>query len=252
MFSISEKQQKALGAAARKSFLKELQLRLVERTPDLAQTLDEERLHTAVSRAVDAAETHGFTNRGPIRLYLDLCVGFGSGFVNDPVYSWAAKAIGNADPETQMERSEALFDKSLAAIDEISGPEDAYGAQALRALNTWAHESHDFPDLESGYAVSQMRSLHPEKAAHAGEEALQQLFRDAKAACLDLGVTTPRPIMLTTALKFGFGAGCLKDPFFPWIGATLSQEGVPQMSDRFKRLERKALTWVNAILSKDA
>lgn len=251
MFSISETQQKALGAAARTSFLKELRLRLVERSPDLAQTLDEKRLHTAVSRAVDAAGIYGFTNRGPIRLYLDLCVSFGSGFVDDPVYSWATEAIGNADPETQIERSEALFDKSLVAIDEISGPENAFGAQALRAINTWARKSHSFTDLEADDAVLQMRTLHPEKAAHAGDEALQQLFHDAKAACFDLGVTSSRPIMLITALKFGFGAGCLKDPLYPWIGATLSQENVPQMSDRFKRLERKALTWVNAILSRE-
>lgn len=253
MLTISEGQQSTLSEAAWESFRDELRLRLVERSPDLARTFDVARLNTVISRSVEAAESCGFTNRGPIRLYLDLCVTFGSGFVEDPVYQWAAEAIGNRNPETQTDRAEVLYSKALVAIDEICGPEDAYALAALRALAVWArHPLNVGGSPLEDYAVQQMRSLHPQKADHAGDEALRILFRDAEVACLERGVNAPRALILTTALKFAFGAGCLKDPLYGWIEATLSQKKVPDMAVRFERLERKALTWLDAVLSKQA
>jgi hypothetical protein len=228
-----------------------LRQRLVERSPDLAQTLDANCRKAVVAHAVERAKTYGFTNRGSIRLYFDLCVIFGSSFVDDPVYPWAVKTIGDSDPGTQMERAELLYLKSLVAIDEISGPEDAYAISALRALSTWAPQPLELQGAKlEDFAVWQMRWLHIEKANHAGEEALRLLFHQAEAVCQDYKVTEPRAIILTTALKFAFGAGCLTDPLYGWIGATLAQEKAPDAAVRFERLERKALTWLNAVLSK--
>ena len=50
MLRISENQQKVLRDAARESFVKELSLRLVERAPELAQTLDQTDLDAADHR----------------------------------------------------------------------------------------------------------------------------------------------------------------------------------------------------------
>lgn len=253
MLRISETQQKVLQDAGMESFVKELSQRLAERTPELAQTLDEASLDEVARRAIRAAGAYGFTNRGPVRMYLDLCVTFGHGFVDDPMYPWAAEAIGEPDPETQTERAETLFSESTVAVEKIYGPQDAYALAALRALSTWARQPFEFPDsrLEE-YAVWQMHSIHPEKADFAGVDALRLLFRDAQGACADLGVSAPRPVILTTALKFAFGAGCLDDPLYGWIGATLAQENVPDMAVRFERLERRALTWLDAVLKNQA
>lgn len=252
MLKISKNQQKTFSKAAEESFLEGLRQRLIKRSPDLTQTFNKARLNTVVNHAVVAAKKHGFTNRGPIRLYLDLYITFGSGFVDDPIYTWAAEAIGNQDPKTQMDRAETLFTKSLTAVDEIHGPEGIYSLAALRALSTWAHQPFNYNEQQrlEDYAISQMRWLHPEKAKHAGEKALYRLFHEARISCLDFGVTEPRALILTTTLKFAFGAGCLKDPVYGWIDETLSRKSTPNAIARFKHLERKALIWLDAILSK--
>lgn len=253
MLRISDSQQKALRHTAREAYVRELSLRVAERTPELARTLDEEQLDNASRRALEAAETFGFTNRGPVRMYFDLCVTFGQGFVHDPVHSWAAEAIGDPDPETQTERAEVLFSKAMIAVDEIYGPDNVYALAALRALSAWARQPLDIPDSRlEDYVVWQMHAIHPEKADFAGTEAMRSLFSDAQGDCQELGVTAARPIILLTALKFAFGAGCLNDPLYRWIGATLRQEKVTDIGLRFERLERKALTWLDAVLAQQA
>lgn len=251
MLNISQHQFEALGDAGRASYLEELRERFVERSPRLAATMNEEQQKQAVAATAEAAASYGFTHRGPMRLYLDLCVSFGSGFVNDPAYHWAGQAIGDADTETQSECAEVLFESAVKVLDEVSGPDDCYALAALQAIPAWAQQPHDIEEsLLEEYAVMQMSALHPQKALYAGDDALRTLFWQAHDACLDLGVTTSRPIVLTTALKFAFGAGCLTDPFYGWIGATLAMEKVEDKAVRFERLERKALIWLDAVLSK--
>jgi hypothetical protein len=251
MLIISKDQQRALGKPARETFLNDLCTRFVERSPDLAKTLDADQVRTAVNCSVDAAESCGFTTRGPIRMYFDLCQTFGIGFVDDPIYQWAAKAIANRDPDTQAKRAEILYEKALTAIDEIFGLDDAHARAALKRLNSWAREPRTFEAVDADSAASEMRSLHPEKATHGGDEALRELFTRAEKGCLRLGVTSPRAVMLATALEFAFGAGCFDDPFYPWIGATAMKEGVKVPADRFVRLEKKALIWMDAVLDRN-
>jgi hypothetical protein len=54
--------------------------------------------------------------------------------------------------------------------------------------------------------------------------------------------------MLITALKFGFGAGCLNDPIYGWIGATLSDRKSMSVTHLFEHLERRTQTWLDAVL----
>lgn len=253
MIAFSAQQVSAFGDTARRIYLDGLKARVAERVPDLARTFDAARLEAVVARAVAGAAAQGFTRRGPIRLYFDLGIALGSGFVGDPVYPWAPEAIGAPDPETQMHRAQALYERSCAAIAEIHGPEDVHTRRALAALQVWAKREHAFDGLDlEAHAVAEMTALHPEKAAHAGPEALRDLFRRAQEACRAHGADAPRPAMLVSALMFAFGAGCLDDPIYGWIGATLADPAITTPEGRFARLERKAITWLDAVVARHA
>ncbi len=54
--------------------------------PRLCEVLGEEQLGVAVREQIQAAARHGFSNRGPIRLCVELMFLFGSYFVEDPQY----------------------------------------------------------------------------------------------------------------------------------------------------------------------
>jgi hypothetical protein len=252
MLKVTDAQLEVLSLGKRAQFLRDLEARLTERNPHLVATFDDARMHAVVEGAVAAAATHGFTHCGPIRFYLDVCIAFGSGFADDPIYPWARQALGDPDPDTQSKRAEALFTRCTAAIDEIHGPEDVWTRDALAALLVWARSDRRFPAAEglSDYAFEQMTMLHPQKAAHGGEAALRAIFDQAVRTCAGGGVDAPQPIMLITALKFAFGAGCLTDPIYGWIGATLRDDRVLDPADRLARLERKSLTWLEAVVAR--
>ena len=85
MLRILRDQHSSLRNARRESYVGELIRRLETREPDLVRTLDPEKRDAVVRGAIASARQYGFTSRGPIRLYLDLCVSFGSGVVEDPM-----------------------------------------------------------------------------------------------------------------------------------------------------------------------
>jgi hypothetical protein len=250
MLTITQRQIDTLQEAGREAYIAELRARVGSRHPALAATLEAKRLDAAVRGAMAAAAAHGFDRRGPMRLWLDLCVGFGSGFAADPLYGWAAEALGDGNPETQMARAEALHARAVAAARAIHGPGDAHTRKALRELARWARAEHAFGDDPRALAVWDMQALHPAKAAHGGDLALGALWDDAAMFCEAAGVSGPRWPTLLTALKFAFGARCVDDPLYGWIGATLRDPEVADPEARFARLERKALVWLDAVLKR--
>ena len=46
-----------------------------------------------------------------------------------------------------------------------------------------------------------------------------------------------------------FGHGCGADPLYPWIAGTLKDEAITDPETKAKRLERKALTWLEHVLA---
>jgi uncharacterized membrane protein len=47
---------------------------------------------------------------------------------------------------------------------------------------------------------------------------------------------------------FAFGHGCLNDPLYPWIAMTLEGDAIGDSDARTRRLERRALTWLDHVL----
>lgn len=47
---------------------------------------------------------------------------------------------------------------------------------------------------------------------------------------------------------FAFGHGCFDDPLYPWIARTLEDDAITDSAARAKRLETKALTWLDHVL----
>lgn len=54
---------------------------------------------------------------------------------------------------------------------------------------------------------------------------------------------------LVILLMFTMGHGCGSDPLYPWIAQTLRDQLVTDADARAKRLETKALTWLEHALT---
>ena len=69
-----------------------------------------EQMRKAIHFGTGQTFSHGFNFRGPVRLYLELMVLFGSHFDTDPQYPWAARILADHDgnrpyPSRQNDRA---------------------------------------------------------------------------------------------------------------------------------------------------
>jgi hypothetical protein len=250
MLTISKKQIQFYETPSNEIYIEELSARFKQRDPSLSQSLDKTILKQVVSKAFYAAKSIGFTQRGSIRLYLDLCITLGSGFVNDPMYPWAKAAISDGNPDTQVERAELLFQKSVVALEAISGINNEFSIRALNKISHWAHRPIEIPSSDfKKYTIDTMYSLYPEKSEFVGKDSLITLVDNAILNCNDYNIDTEKAIFLVTILKFNFGNDCLNDPLYTWIKSTLNKESGLTMETRFERLQAKAVIWLDAVIA---
>ena len=107
MLKIRPTQMIVFEKASLRRFEDEMVVHSKEFTPRLYEVLGEEQLRVALRQAMKRADTYGFTNRGPIRLYIELMFLYGSDFDTDPQYPAIGKVL--KAPGDQMKRAEETF-----------------------------------------------------------------------------------------------------------------------------------------------
>jgi|PlaIllAssembly_1097288.scaffolds.fasta_scaffold24793_4 hypothetical protein len=247
---IRREQMDVFRAAALRSFEDEMVEHLAGFSPPLFKTVGEEQMRKAIRLGMERADGHGFTYRGPVRLYLELMLLFGSHFDTDPQYPWANDILTKRDSLSQMQRAERLYDTTMDYREKVAGPEDAYALQALRNVAAFARQpltisADDFiPAM-----LREIALIYPEKAAYVGDQSLSALIRKAVDGARIQRFSTIRGMALVVVLMIAFGHGCGADPLYPWIARTLRDEAITDAETRAKRLEKKALTWLEHVLT---
>lgn len=238
----------AFAQAAQSAFATDMVAHLAEFSPPLFKAIREEQMRQAVQFGISQAERYGFTCRGPVRLYLELMLLFGSHFDTDPQYPWAGAIIQRLEID-QMQRAEQLYAQTLDYRNQVAGPDDCYTVQALRNIATLAQQPSTLaaPALVSGL-LAEIKQVYPQKAAYVGDAPLTTLIEKGIAGARRQRFTTPREITLVVVLMLAFGHGCGADPLYPWIARTLRDERLSDPTARAKRLETKALTWLMHVL----
>jgi hypothetical protein len=237
-------------AAAVRLFEEDMVKHLAEFSPPLVQAVGEGQLRKASQLGMKQAANYGFTYRGPVRLYLELMLLFGSHFDTDPQYPWAAEILTDRDPDHQMERAESLYQKCMDYRTQVAGPKDAYTLEALKNIAVLAKQPLTLPTDE--FAAAMLREItlvYPEKAAYVGNQGVSALIRKGMDGARMQRFSTPRGMALVILLMFAMGHGCGSDPLYPWIAQTLRDKAITDPDARAKRLEAKALTWLDHVLS---
>ena len=103
-------------------------------------------------------------------------------------------------------------------------------------------------DIRSEMLV-QMNHAYPQKTTYVGETALNALIDQGITSAKGYGFEADRELALVVVLMFAFGHGCLDDPLYPWIANTVTKETIIDPSDRAARLEKKAMIWLDHVLS---
>jgi hypothetical protein len=246
---IREAQVKTLEKAAVGNFVLDMFQHCREFSPYLCKTLKEKELEEAIEEGLSRAEKHGFDQRGPVRLYLDLMIVFGSSFDTDPQYPWATEILAQTEELTQMHRADALHEKTAEYLENVDGEKNKYTLEALQELSerlkaglVFKRENFDENLLKL------MKEIHPRKYEQTGEEALKKLVKSSRhKAIKEFVFKEPRAVALVAVLSFAFGHQFNADPFLPWISRTLTKENESPEA-RAEDLERRATIWLEAVL----
>lgn len=248
MLIIRQEQMEVFRQTTRAAFENEMVVHSKAFSPRLYEVIGEEQLRVALRRVMDRADSYGFTNRGPVRLFIELMFLFGSAFDTDPQYPWAAKILHASDH--QMQRAERLYEKTLDYQEKVSGPDAANTRKALKDLSVLARQSLPFSANDFVASLLQeMSRVFPQKAAYIGEEGLQALIREGSAEARRYRFPAIRGEALLVVLMFAFGHGCTDDPLYPWIARTLQDDKITDPVARAERLERKAVTWLEHVVA---
>ena len=249
MLTVRSVQMKEFEDAALRRFEDEMVIHSQGFTPRLCEVLGEKQLRVALRQAMSRAQTYGFTNRGPMRLYIELMFLCGSDFDTDPQYPAIGEVL-NASGD-QMERAEQICDGVIDYQEKVSGPEGVNVRKALKALSVFAKKpdtvfSNDF-DAEM---LQEMTRAFPQKVDYTSKDRLMMLIEEGRAEAQKYDLLAGRAESMIVILMFAFGHGCTNDPLYPWIGRTLKDERIKDQTARAQRLEKKAVTWLDHVLAR--
>ena len=254
MLVIRNEQISILRNDTLRRFEDEMVAHLAKFSPPLFRVIKEAQIREAVRLGVRQANNYGFGLRGPIRLYLELMLLFGSHFDGDPQYPWANAILTDKSGVSEMQRADWLFEQTLEYQDRVTGDG---GANTTRALQNIFDVGRNLPaysasELETSI-VRDCRKAFPEKVEYVGDAAIATLVRTSVEEARTYEFPETRGAMVMCILKFAFGHRCADDPLYPWIGRTLRDERIVSGAARAERLEKKAMTWLEHVLkgSKD-
>jgi len=248
MLVIRDKQIRSFEQATLHRFEEEMIVHSKEFSPRLCKVMEDEQLRVAVRLAIDHAMTYGFTNRGPIRLFIELMFLRGSAFDTDPQYPGLGNALRASDD--QMQRAERMHEVSIDYLEKVSDPGAVNVHNALRNLSIFAKKPLRFTANNFVTVMLQeMNNLFPEKVTYVGNDKLTTLIDAGRIEAQKYGFATVRGEAMIVTLMFAFGHGCTNDPLYPWISRTLLDQRIIDPVARAARLEKKALTWLNHVIT---
>jgi hypothetical protein len=249
MLLISAKQIEVFREAAMRRFENEMLKHLTEFSPLLFKSIGEEQAHKVIQFGIEQARNYGFTFRGPVRLYLELMVLFGSYFDTDPQYAWATEILKNQDADSQMQRAEHLYDKVMDYRQKVTGLDDRYTFSAYRNIIFLLKQPSLSPDNFLLDMLIEIDRCYPQKAGFMGRNALEALIRKGLGGAQNQQFTTVHGVVLVVVLLLVFGNGCGADPMYPWILDTFKDETLVDPLAREKRLQEKTLNWLEFALA---
>jgi len=241
MLKINNNQMKVFERISLNNFEEEMVLHSKVFSPSLCECVCEEQLRITIHNIVKHSGNYGFTNRGSIRLYIELTFLYGKGFDTDPQYSKIRKVLTSSN--SQMLRAKHLYEWVAEYQKKVAGFENI---NTRTALSSYLVAPIKINPNDFNEEITQvLRSLSPQKVEHVGRNNIESLLGSASNEGKEYGLFLSSGIDLLVVLKFLFGHACINDPFYPWILSTLKNKNITSPEARTKALGLEALNWLN-------
>jgi hypothetical protein len=217
--------------------------------PELSRIVGADAMREVVRVGLERGRSYGFFNRGPLRLYIELMLAFGSDFDTDPQLRWANPILAKTASHDEMLRATQLHQAMEEYLYDVGGPKNVFAAEALQRVKAIRFEAITERKDASRAIHEALSAAYPQKYAYVGEEVVSQLIQSASASAGELTLPPAVGIGTITGLMFGFGHGVLNDRLYPWVRRTLEDPLVTSALDKLQRLETKVRMYIDAMLS---
>jgi hypothetical protein len=250
MLEIRSEQMAAFEQAALRAFEDEMVEHLGKFSPQHCEVMGEPRVRSVIQLGMARAKTYGFTNRGPLRFYLEMMFMFGSDFDTDPLLPWVAKILTDTATPDQMQRANQLYGQLMDYAEKVAGPDNAYIKEALRRASLQRFEDLPLPagNFEKEM-IARLTANYPQKCEYVGESALRELIPLGIGLAGKYSVSTAGGKVFLIGLMFAQGHGFATDPQLPWIQATLNNPAITDPNKRIERLYSKTMTYLRHVLA---
>jgi hypothetical protein len=254
MWTIRQQQADSLKQTALQKFEDEMVEHLKKFSPQHCKVAGEPAVREVIRIGIENASKYSFTNRGPLRFYIELMFMFGSYFDTDPQFPWAGAVLKDPEVVDQTIRADRLYAAMNKYLADVSGPDHQFLIEAMRRLSRLRIE--DFltpgPDLEEGI-LEKLRSVYPQRCEYLGEPVLRTMIRHGFKLADIHSLANDRGRVLMGGFAFAMGHGFAKDPLYGWVGRRLTKPKSSSAADRVEELYSKALLYLsrNQTLAKD-
>ncbi len=246
MLVMRDQQMQAFVQNAKRRFEAETVRHISRFAPTQFEILGEKTIRQIVSLGIERAEKYGFTNRGPVRFYIELMFMFGSDFDTDPQYAWAAEVLCGSDPAGQMTRADQLHQRAMRYIEMVAGQEMEYERQALNRIAPSPVALTFSGDDTKGIAAF-FSKIYPQKCEYLGDSVVEDLVQRGISSAAAYSKSS-KAAMIFAGLMFIFGHGCLSDPQFPWIANTLEKDVPGDADGKIEQLYSKTRIYLENAL----
>jgi hypothetical protein len=245
MFVIRRKQIEFLEQSALYQFESETVAHLRRFAPGPAEGMSEAGLRQVVRAGTERAGAYGFTNRGPVRFFIELMIMFGYEFDTDPMLAWAKGLSRQEGWKDQLARADRLHAEAMAYRDAVIGKGYELESAAIRRLTCTPVDKWLSKDLSDKGLDALFREIYPEKAEHAEAGAVASIIARGRGAAQKHLLPPETGGAVCAALMLAFGQGCLADPQFRWLAASLEDGRGPTAEKRAERLAIRAMAYLH-------
>jgi len=235
MLTIRPEQVEAFRQHHLQKFEDEMVEHLKKFAPRHWKVMGEHDGRVVIRLGIEQARKYGFTNRGPVRFYIELMFMFGSYFDTDPQYPWATAVLTSPDYVYQSVRADRLYAAMNEYIASVVEPErDSAIAAAGNLLDPGFEKL--LPrgsNLQDGI-LHVLREMWFTKCEYLGEPVLRRVIQHGLELAQKYGFTTEKGQVLMVTLAFAVGHGFTRDPLNGWI---LRRLDAPRWADPNKQAD---------------
>ncbi len=243
---IRDEQRKLFREAALLAFRDRMVEHLFRFSPQHCRGIGEAAVREVVTRGLAASAQYGFTQRGPVRFYLELMLLLGSGFDTDPQLPRAmVEILREGSVADQLPRADRVHTELLRHMHAVLGPDNAHARAAVERLRSMSSANLALTDerLEDD-VLRVFQQCYPERCALAEPGALQAVIASARALAAAASLDIRTGTALCSLLMFELGHRCFDDPLYPWLSRALREGPGDGSTARTESLEAKAKTYL--------